>query len=310
MKLTAKTMTGPWAGLPIAWKDDDTFDEKTYRGDVARTCAAGVPGVYTGGTTGEFYALEFGEFKKVAKATIRECKAARKPVMIGCTSTFTRGVIRRARFAQEQGADAIQVALPFWMEVPDHEVVPFFKAVSDAVPGMPISIYETRRAKKAISLALHRAIHKAVPAVIMVKSNEDTLGHSAEGCAALSKLYSVFVGENVISNFGPHGARGSCSALVYQNPRILLQMFDLLEQKQWKELKVWTDKLNRLIFEGLKPCFAIGATDSALDRVLGLSAGFLKTSLRSRGPYPSCTPQMLKQFQQWLKRNMPEFLEL
>jgi len=310
MKLTRQNMTGPWAGLPIAWKDDDTFDEKTYRGDVARCCAAGVPGVYTGGTTGEFYALDYSEFQQVTKATVRECKRGRTPVMIGCTSTFTLGVIRRARFAHEQGADAIQVALPFWMEVPDREVVPFYKAISDAVPGLPISIYETLRAKKAISLDLHRAIHKEVPAVIMVKSNENTLGHSKKGCAELSKLCNVFVGENVTAELGPSGAIGSCSSLVYQNPRIILYMFDLLNKKQWKELEVWADKLTRLILVGLKPCFDAGGVDSAIDRLLGLSAGFLKTSLRSRGPYPSCTPKMLKQFQQWLKHNMPEFLEL
>ena len=34
---------GPWAGLPVAWTDDDRFDEATYRHDVARCCEAGVP---------------------------------------------------------------------------------------------------------------------------------------------------------------------------------------------------------------------------------------------------------------------------
>jgi len=310
MKLTRKNMTGPWAGLPITWKDNDTFDEKAYRHNVARTCAAGVPGVYTGGTTGEFYALEFEEFQQVTKATIKECKAAGTPVMIGCTSTFTLGAIRRARYAREQGADAVQVALPFWMEVPDRDVVPFFKAVSKAVPGLPISIYETMRAKKAISVALHRAIHREVPAVIMVKSNVNTIGHTPQGCAALSKLYNVFAGENTISDLGPYGVVGCCSSLVYQNPRIMLHVFDLLKRKQWKELKVWTNKLHKLIYVGLKPIFEAGCEDSAIDHLLGLSAGFLKTSLRSRGPYPSCTPKHLQQFRQWLRNNMPEFLEL
>ena len=310
MKLTRQNMIGPWAGLPIAWNDDDTFNEKAYRQNVERCCAAGMPGVYTGGTTGEFYALDFDEFKQVTKATIRECKQAGTPVMIGCTSTFTLGVIRRARYAREQGADAIQVALPFWMEVPDREVVPFYKAISDAVPGLPISIYETLRAKKAISVAQHRAIHKEVPAVIMVKSNENTIGRTPGGCVELSKLYNVFVGEEAIARLGPHGAVGCCSSLVYQNPRIILHMFDLLARKQWTELKGWTDKIHKLIFKGLKPCFDAGCADSAIDHLLGLSAGFLKTSLRSRGPYPSCTPRMLKQFRQWLKQNLPEFLEL
>jgi dihydrodipicolinate synthase/N-acetylneuraminate lyase len=308
--LTKKQMVGPWAGLPIAWKDDDTFDEKTYREDVARCCKAGVPGVYTGGTTGEFYALEFEEFKKVTDATIRECKNAKTPVMIGCTSTFTLGVIRRARYAKERGADAIQIALPYWMEVPDSEVVRFFREVSEAVPDMPIMIYETLRARKAISLALHRQIHEEVPGVIGVKSNEDTLGHTKEGCSEISKLYNVFVGENMWYELGPCGAIGCCSSLVYQNPRIVLQAFKLVLEKKWKEVKVWMDKFNHIFYEGLKPAVGAGCVDSAVDRLLGLSAGFLKTSLWCRRPYPSCTKEHLKEFQKWLKKHHPEFLEL
>ncbi len=308
--LTKDKLTGPWAGLPIAWKEDDTFDEAVYRDDVARCCEAGVPGVYTGGTTGEFYALDFDEFKAVTDATLRECRNAGTPAMIGCTSTFTLGAIRRARYAMEKGAAAIQIALPFWMEVPDSEIVQFFAEVSETVPGMPITIYETLRAKKAISLELHQRIHEAIPAVIGVKSNEGTLGVTKEGCAEITKLYHVFVSEYEIFELGPYGAIGSCSSLVYMNPRIVLKAFDLLLARKWDELKPYTDKFSRVVFEGLAPCFEAGCMDSAIDRMLGRTAGFLKTSLRCRAPYPPCTDRLLADFRTWLKNNYPEFLEL
>lgn len=308
--LTKKQLIGPWAGLPIAWKEDFSFDEKTYRGDVERCCSAKVPGVYTGGTTGEFYALDFDEFKAVTDATISECKNGKTPVMIGCTSTFTLGVIRRARYAQEKGADAVQVALPFWMEVPDRDVVRFFNEVSDAVPGMPMTIYETTRAKKALTLEQHKKIHEEVPAVIGVKSNANTLGNSPEGCRELSKFHNVFAGENLWEKLGPYGVIGSYSSFVYQNPRIMLMVFDLRLKEKWEELKKWMDKYDRICDEGLKHTFDAGCEDSAIDRMLGLSAGFLKTSLKCRGPYPSCTEKHLTDFRKWLGDNYPEFLEL
>ncbi len=308
--LKIEQLRGPWAGLPVAWKQDYSFDEKTYREDIARCCEAGVPGIYTGGTTGEFYALDFDEFKAVTDATIAECKGTGIPVMIGCTSTFTVGAARRAKYAMDRGADAIQIALPFWMEVPDDSVVRFFKEVAAAAPGMPISIYETLRAKKAISVDLHKQIKQAVPEVIGVKANDGTVGCAVEGCAELSKFLAVFVGENEIGKLGPYGAIGCCSSLIYQNPKLILMIFDLLFEKKWDELDVWMTKLDKLIFEGLKPCFDAGCVDSAIDRLLGLSAGFLKTSLICRGPYPSCTPELLAGFQAWLKTNLPEFLEM
>jgi dihydrodipicolinate synthase/N-acetylneuraminate lyase len=67
--LTQEALVGPWAALPVAWTVDDAFDETTYRADVARCCAAGVPGIWAGATTGEFYALEFEEFRAVVRAT-------------------------------------------------------------------------------------------------------------------------------------------------------------------------------------------------------------------------------------------------
>jgi len=308
--LTREQFVGPWAGLPIAWSDDGGLDEPTYRGDVARCCAAGMPGVYTGGTTGEFYALEFEEFCAVADATIAECHNAGAPAMIGCTAPWTAGVIRRARYAADAGADAIQVALPFWLEVPDDRVVPFFAEVSAAVPGMPMTIYETLRAKKAISVELHRQIHEAVPAVIGVKANDGTPGKTPEGCAAISQWYNVFVGEPSLSQLGPCGAVGTCSSLVYQNPRLVLRAYELLRERRWNELRRWTGRFGRMIREGLAPAFAAGLMDSALDRILGRSAGFLRTSLHCRAPYPSATPELLEAFRAWLRANDPEFLEL
>jgi dihydrodipicolinate synthase/N-acetylneuraminate lyase len=308
--LTRETFRGPWAGLPITWTENNTFDEKTYRGDVARCCAAGVPGVYTGGTSGEFYALELDEFAAVTDAALAEGKQAGVPVMIGCTATFTDGVIRRARYAQEKGADAVQIALPFWMALTDEEIVRFYTEVAAAIPGMPLSIYETLRAKRAIPIEVHRELHETLPTILCVKANADTLGHSPEGCAALSQYYNVFVGENAVWELGRFGAIGSCSSLVYMNPRYTLKMFDLLYAQQWDELKVMCDQVDRLFCEGLEPVSAKGCLDTAVDRMLGMTAGFLKTTLRSRGPYASCTQEDLEALRAWTRANVPELMEL
>jgi len=307
--LTRETFRGPWAGLPVAWKDDDTFDENTYRADVARCCAAGVPGVYTGGTTGEFYAMEYEEFTAVADAAIAECRQAGTPVMIGCTTTFTRGTIRRARYAQEQGADAVQIAMPFWMALTDVEIVHFYEEVAAAIPGMPISIYETTRAKRAIPLEVHRRLHDAVPNILMVKSNADTLGDTEEGCAEISKLYNVFVGEDEIHTLGPCGAIGSCSSLIYMNPAFTLKMFGLLYAKQWDVLKLMTDQAHRFFYEGLALLDTPGL-DSAGDRLLGRCLGFLKVNLRCRGPYTSCTEDEVACVREWVRVNTPELFDM
>ncbi len=306
--LTRETFTGPWAGLPVAWTEDDRFDEATYREDVARCCRAGIPGVYTGGTTGEFYAMELDEFHEVARSTIEVGREQDTPAMIGCTSTSTRGSRRRAELAAELGADAIQVALPFWMEIGESEIVPFFRDVSAAAAGMPLSIYETTRAKRVLTLAQHRAVNDAVPNYLMVKANAGTVGATAEGCRELSQFVNVFVGESRWVDLGPCGARGCCSSMVYWNPSVTLAFWEIVEQGDWDAVRK-TDERVQPLFEFLHAEFSPrGFTDTAFDRLGGIACGFLKTSLRSRAPYPSATQDDVERFQTWCREHFPEML--
>jgi dihydrodipicolinate synthase/N-acetylneuraminate lyase len=308
--LDRKSFVGLWAGLPVTWTAEDEFDEVTYRKDVAKCCHAGVPGVYTGGTTGEFYAMEFETFCSVARATVEECRSYGTPCMIGCTSTHTLGAIRRVEVAAELGADAIQLALPFWMEVDDREVVPFFKAVASAAGNMALSVYETTRAKKTLSLDQHRAIKDAVKNYLMVKANASTLGRTCDGCRKLSEFVNVFVAEDALAELGPLGAIGSCSSLVYYNPRVALSAWRKLVNKDWNALQQDCNRIGAL-FEFFASYFGDrGFTDTAFDRLGGVTSGFLETSLRGRRPYPSATGDDVKALRSWYQDNFPEMLEL
>ncbi|HOK80359.1 MAG TPA: dihydrodipicolinate synthase family protein [bacterium] len=308
--LTKENFRGIWAGIPVAWDNDENVDVATYRDDVAACCRIKVAGVYTGGTTGEFYAQEFDEFCMITDITIEICKSAGVPVMIGCTSNCTRSVIKRARYAVEKGADAIQVALPFWLEVPDQCIVGFFKDIADAIGRIPISIYcAGKRMKKNLSPEQLIEIHQKVPSVFHIKGI-NVPDELEKACNQLSKYFNVFVGEHLLARLGRCGAIGSCSSFVYQNPRILLHMQKLLFEQRWNELDIWCEKIRRIVFEGLKPVIDKGCQDSAIDKMLGRSAGFLKTSLHCRKPYPSCNERDLEQFRFWLKSHYPEFLIL
>ena len=52
--LSRADMVGSWAGLPVPWDANLELDEQLYRKNLERTCAAGAPGIYTAGSTGEF----------------------------------------------------------------------------------------------------------------------------------------------------------------------------------------------------------------------------------------------------------------
>jgi dihydrodipicolinate synthase/N-acetylneuraminate lyase len=300
---------GPWAGLPVAWTEAGAFDEETYRLDVRRCALARMPGVYMGGTTGEFYAMELDEFRAVARATVEACHAGNIRAMIGCTSTYTIGACRRATYAGEIGADAIQVALPFWLEIGDAQIVPFVRDVVRASGGLPLSIYDTGRAKRILTFDQHRAIKDAVPQYLMVKATAGTHGATPDGCARLAQFLSVFVGEARWAELGPLGAAGACSSAVYWGPRFVLGLWERVEAKDWNSVNVGCAKLDAL-FRFLFATFGNrGFTDSGYDRLGAIASGFLKTSLGHRGPYPHPTSADAGQLRSYYSQHFPEMLQ-
>ena len=308
--LTRDSFRGPWAGLPVAWNSEDVLDEKRYRRAIASSCFAAVPGVYSGGTTGEFYAMEWEEFQTISHVTVEECKRHNVPVMIGCTSTYTRGVIRRIEWARHLGADAVQVALPYWMEIGEPQILPFFSEIGKAAGDMAISIYETTRAKRVLSLDEHARIHEILPRYIMVKANAGTIGATPEGCAALSDFVNVFVGEGLWASLRPSGVAGCCSSAGYWNPRVVLDYWSMIEKNDTTGIAYWSECFDRL-FQYLDDEFEpLGLTDTAYDRLGGVATGFLEMELHSRGPYPSATESETEKLRDWLQAHFPEMLEL
>ena len=63
------------------------------------------------------------------------------------------------------------------------------------------------------------------------------------------------------------------------------------------------------LFEFLDEAFGPrGFTDSAGDRLGGVASGFLKCSLRSRGPYPSANSEDVETLRCWYREHFPEML--
>jgi len=306
MRLTSETLKGMWAGLPVPWNNRNQIDEEALGENVRRICLAGAHGVYTHGTTGEFYAQSEEEWRRVASLTVQESKKLGTPSQIGCTALWTAEVIRRVDYAQKVGADGVQIAFPFWMELTDDQAVRFLLEVTTAVPGMPIIIYNTDRSKKPLTVnLLKRLMEEDVP-VIGCKG-----ARSPEDLRALfevSPKVKFFVGEYDLATCWKYGARGCYSSYVYACPRFMLRYYRLCEQGS-PEAQSICDTLKRLIAEFVMPRWQIGLYDTALDRAVAAMTGFLSGSLLlSRAPYDSPTQQDVEKCRDWCARHLPEFV--
>ena len=100
--LAKEQLQGMWVSVPTEWDEQGHFDEKTFRDEIAMLIDAGAHGLYTTGSTGEFYALDWEEFQRVTDAFLAET-AGRIPAQVGANWFNTRDTIRRVRHARDRG---------------------------------------------------------------------------------------------------------------------------------------------------------------------------------------------------------------
>lgn len=296
---------GIYAAVPTAWDEAGRFDAETFRENVARLIDAGVHGVYTTGTDGEWFALEFEDFCRMVKAFAAEVHDRSVGSQVGCTWINSEGVIQRARYAVEGGIRVVQVALPMWLRLSDADVVRFFRDLAQAVPEAGIVHYNTRLSKNFLATPDYRRICTEVPNLIGTKfmGTLDELMDVIDGVPEL--VHFTHEESHVPGRFV--GARGVYTWLANINPEIVLAIHAACERGDWAEAMGWQRRvrqfaaaLNAFETEGYSPA----ATGSAINSI----SGFLKENLTTRRPYQPMNPADATRLERVVRERFPEFL--
>lgn len=311
-RLTAKKLHGIWAGVTMCWDEQFRFDEETYAKNVQRCIAAKVAGVYTTGSTGEFYAIRFDEFKRMVDIVSDLCGKARMPLQIGCCADVTFKTIELMEYAAgKKAVGAAQVNIPYWMELDDRQMLGFFKDINAACPDLPIVHYNIPRAKRFLLGGDYRKVMEVCPSLIGVKFTfaGTHFGQLQDAMMATPDL-SYFVAENLLVSAMQLGARGSCSSLVATNPKWTLKMYELASQRKWDQAIRMQQHASRFFNElaALIEERGEGTIDPVFDKGLAVASGCLLGHQRCRAPYTGWSDETVKVVRKWLQKNHPEFL--
>ena len=103
--LTRQTLRGVWCALITPWTDKDELDAKRYKKEIRAYEGTGIHGIYTGGTTGEFYAQDDETYERVTEITCDEGHGIGLPVQIGATALSRTSITRTTR-ASARGCPA------------------------------------------------------------------------------------------------------------------------------------------------------------------------------------------------------------
>src|SRR3712207_1579049 len=92
---------------------DEAFDEAAFRDLLEWQITEGSHGLVPVGTPGEAATLVAEDHYRVVEVCVEQA-AGRVPVIAGCGSNSTASAIQNMRAAEERGADAALVVLPYY----------------------------------------------------------------------------------------------------------------------------------------------------------------------------------------------------
>lgn len=115
------------------------IDSAALRAGIERLIAAGVHAIAPLGSTGESAYLDDEEWDQAAEASIAQV-ARRVPVVVGISDLTTRNAVRRARFAEQAGADAVMVLPISYWKLGEAEIFRHYASIAEAI-GIPVMVY-------------------------------------------------------------------------------------------------------------------------------------------------------------------------
>ncbi|MES2414728.1 MAG: dihydrodipicolinate synthase family protein [Pseudomonadota bacterium] len=175
MKITPSDICGvagilPTPATPDAdkWQTDNSvnFSETSRMTDLV--VEAGTDIILTTGTFGECATLTGTELKEFVSCVV-DTVARRRLVFAGVTTLNTRDTIRRGQELVKVGADGLFIGRPMWLAMDDRAIVRFYKDIAEALPGVPVIVYDNPIAFKGkISREAYLQI-AAIPEMVAAK---------------------------------------------------------------------------------------------------------------------------------------------
>ncbi|MDP8994831.1 MAG: 4-hydroxy-tetrahydrodipicolinate synthase [Pseudomonadota bacterium] len=244
---------------------DEAFDEATFRAFVGWQIDEGSHGLVPVGTTGESATLSAGEQRRVIAACV-EAAAGRVPVIAGCGSNSTASVIAHVKAADEAGADAALVVLPYYNRPNQEGILAHFRAIA-AASRLPIVVYNVP-SRTVTDVAVETLAKLAeMPNVVGIKDASGNPARvSAQRLACGAEFVQLSGNDDMTLALMAMGARGCISVTANVAPRLCADFQEACLEGRWSDALALQDRLYPLhaaLFSDASP----GPVKYALSRV-------------------------------------------
>ncbi|MBC3456581.1 dihydrodipicolinate synthase family protein [Pseudomonas mosselii] len=217
--------------------DGQQLDLPALGQSIDRLIAGGSHAIAPLGSTGEGAYLSDSEWQQVAQYSLERI-AKRVPSIVSVSDLTTAGAVRRARFAQKHGADAVMVLPAAYWKLSEAEILQHYRAIGAAI-DIPIMLYNnpaTSGTDMPVELILR--IVREVDNVTMVKESTGDIQR-------MHKLHLLGEGQVPFYNgCNPlaleafvAGATGWCTAAANLIPELNLRLYQAVQAGELEQAK-------------------------------------------------------------------------
>jgi dihydrodipicolinate synthase/N-acetylneuraminate lyase len=303
--LTRETLRGTWATVLLPLADDDSVDFGRLADELAVLVNAGLDGIYTNGTAGEFHCLDEDEYDLITDVVAQAARRAGLPFQLGASHMSGQTSLRRIRVAADYDPAAIQVILPDWCALSGDEVVSAVDRMARTAGPVPLVLYNPPHAKTQLTPAAFGRLAAEFPQLIGIKVAGGDAAWFGEMRACAGGL-AVFVAGHHLASGLRQGASGAYSNVACMTPRGAVAWYQAMRTDPAAAAELET-RLNAFLDHHVQPLQASGYSNAALDKALAAIGGWAPVGTRLRWPYQGVPPELVPGLRAAAQQELPEF---
>ncbi len=224
MTKTFQPITGSIPAMVTPMLEDGSVDYDSLRKLIDWHIAEGTDCIGVVGTTGESPTVNVEEHREIIRVSVEQAKG-RVPIMAGCGANSTAEAIELAKFAKSVGADCQLQVVPYYNKPTQEGLYQHFKAISEAVPDLPVILYNVPG--RSVADMQHETVLRLaqVPGIVGIKEATGNIERAQWLIRDLPKEFAVYSGDDPSAvALMLCGGKGNVSVTANVAPRLMHEL--------------------------------------------------------------------------------------
>ncbi len=293
--LGPETLRGLWAAVPTPWNERGEVVESVLSVNCERLALAGIDGIYTTDSDGEFYAIELDQFQRLARTFAKIMDRVRVDAAMGVTWTHTQGIVDRIKASCDAGIPNVHVAFPFFMPLATSDVDRFWDDLARAVPEARWIHYAHPRCGPPLTGADYARLSQRFPKQLIGSKLSDRDVIRLTEILMRSGSLAHFVTDPIMAPGMMLGAKGCYSYWFDTLPGWHRRYMDACAAGDWVTATACHKKLIEWELTHMQPILAAGHNHGIVGKARGTLTGFLEDTGITKPPYGPVSKEQQQQ---------------